>query len=139
MPSTQIFENDVASLKIHRQSLRGKVVDFIFHFNEEQTDMEQVLRLTLDLFRQLIESYGDKILHARLVAKVRFIHLNNVTNEEEERFYHFSSYQSEKVFNTDDFFQRHMAKIISRLDSFNANGSNLLIKNIAHLHVLLTQ
>ena len=56
----------------------------------------------------------------------------------EERFYHFSSYQSEKVYDVNDFFERHMTKIASRFDSFNTNGSNLLIKNIAHIHVLLT-
>lgn len=132
------FRNDCASLDLHRLSLRGKVKDYIFTFNEEQTDMGEVLHLTLGLFRQLIESYADQSLTARLVAKVRFIHMNNVTNEEEERYYHFSSYQSEKVVNVDEFFNRHMAKIVSRLDSFNVNGSNLLIKNIAHLHVLLT-
>ena len=132
------FHNDCASLKFHRLSLKGKVKDYVFHFNEEQTDIQQVLRLTLDLFRQLVERYNDQILTARLVAKVRFIHFNNVTNEEEERFYHFASYQSEKVIDTDEFFERHMSKIASRLDSFNKNGSNLLIKNIVHLHVLLT-
>ena len=132
------FCNDYASLDFYKQSLKGTVQDFIFAFKKEQTDIQQILNITLDLFEQLVESFTDKIISARLVAKVRFIHVNYVSNETEERFYHFSSYQSEKVYDVNDFFERHMTKIASRLDSFNANGSNLLIKNIAHIHVLLT-
>ena len=45
---------------------------------------------------------------------------------------------SEKVYDVNEFFVRHMTKIASRLDSFNVNGSNLLLKNIAHVHVVLT-
>ena len=100
--------------------------------------MEHVLFITSDLFKQLIESFGDKKIVARLVAKVKFLHVNNISNETEDRCYHFASYSSESVYDADDFFQKHMTKIASRLDSFNANGSNLMIKNIVHIHILLT-
>ena len=133
-----LFRNDNAFLKFHKESLRGKTQDYIIHFHKEQMDLQHVLLLTSDLFKQLIESFGNKNLVARLVAKVRFIHVNNMTDEMEERFYHFSSYGNEPVIDADDFFQRHMAKIASRLDSFNVNGSNLMIKNIAYLHIILT-
>lgn len=133
-----LFSNDCASLTLHRTSLKGTVQDFIISFNENQTDIQQVLHLTLDLFQKLVSLFADRLIYARLVAKVRFIHINNITNEMDERFYHFASYSCEKVNDIDEFFQRHMTKIASRLDQFNVNGSNLLMKNIDHIHVLLT-
>ena len=133
-----LFHNEDAFLKFYKESLHGKTQDFIIHFHKDQMDLQHILLITSDLFKQLINSFGDRKIVARLVAKVRFVHINNTTNEMEERFYHFSSYGNESVYNADDFFQRHMTSIASRLDSFNVNGSNLLIKNIAHLHILLT-
>lgn len=132
------FVNDCASIELYKQSMKGTLKDFIISFNEEQTDMEQVLMKTQSLFLDLIDSHDDQLIKARLVAKVRFVHINNVTDEMEERFYHFPSYQAEHVIDMRDFYQRHMMKIAKRLDSFNQNGSNLLIKNIAHIHILLT-
>ena len=132
------FHNDCAFLEFHQLSAKGIFQDFIISFNEEQTSIRQVLKITLDLFQQLVEKFTDKLISARLIAKVNFIHINNVTNEIEERFYHFASYKSEKVYDANEFFTRHMTKIASRLDSFNVNGSNLLLKNIAHIHVVLT-
>ena len=132
------FRNDCASLRFYNQSIRGKVQDFVISFEEYQKDLELVMRLTFDLFDQLIKSFKGKTITARLVAKVNFHHLSKEGNETDERAYHFSSYSSEKIDNVQDFFKRHMEKIASRLDSFNSNGSNLLIKNIEHLHILLT-
>ena len=132
------FHNDDAFLKLHKESYRGKSQDFIVHFNEEQMDIQHVLMITSELFKQLITSFKDKKISARLVAKVRFIHVNNTTDEQSERFYHFPSYSSEVVNDADDFFHRHMTKIASRLDSFHVNGSHLMIKNVAHLHIVLT-
>ena len=133
------FDNDCASLKFHKQSFKGVVVDYIISFKEEQTSIQDTLLITRDLFRQLIESFNDKNVSARLIAKVNFIHVNAETNEMEERPYHFTSYKSERVFDIDDFFTHHMMKIASRLDSFNRNGSSLLIKNIEHLHVCISK
>jgi hypothetical protein len=132
------FHNNCASLDFHKQSLKGKVQDFIISFNEEQTDIQHVLKLTWDLFQQLVNSFPEKDVIARLVAKVNFIHVNNLKDEMEERSYHFPSYRSEKVFDAEKIFKEHMTKIASRLDSFNTNGSNLLLKNIAHIHILIT-
>lgn len=132
------FHNDCAFLDFHRLSAKGIFQDFIISFNEEQTSIQKILDITLDLFQQLVEKFSDKVISARLIAKVNFIHVNNVTNEIEERFYHFPSFKSETVYDANEFFIRHMTKIASRLDSFNINGSNLLLKNIAHIHVVLT-
>ena len=133
-----LFHNDCAYLYFYDKSLRGKVQDFSIDFYEDQTDMEQILQFALDLFQQLMESFVDKVVVGRLVAKVNFIHFNNETDENEVRHLHFSSHSCEKIENNVDFFKRHLTKIASRLDFFNANGSNLLIKNIEHLHILLT-
>ena len=132
------FTNDCASLNFYKRSLKGGVEDYQISFNENHTTIADVLHITRDLFRQLIDKFSHREPKARLVAKVCFIHVNSVTNEMEERYYHFSSYQTERVLDSDEFYERHMMKIASRLDNFNINGSNLLIKNIQHIHILLT-
>lgn len=130
------FRNECSYLNFYKKSLKGVTEDYQISFNEDQHNIERIVPLTLDLFQQLLDSLQDKApVHARLVAKVNFIHLNNVTQEEKERAYHFASYRSEHVDDVENFYRRHMKKIASRLDSFNVNGSNLLIKNIAHIHI----
>ena len=131
------FHNDCASLEFYKKSLKGIICDYMISFKETQTSIEDALPITRDLFHQLIKSFGNKNVTARLIAKVNYIHVNTESDEIEERPYHFASYQSEQVRAIDAFFVRHMEKIASRLDSFNQNGSNLLIKNIAHLHVCI--
>ena len=82
------FENDKACLEFYKEAFKSKVQDFIISFREEQTRIENVVQVTSDLFEQLINSYGDGCrIHARLVAKVRFLHFNTLTEETEERFY----------------------------------------------------
>ena len=130
------FRNDCAYLNFYKQSLKGTIQDYQISFNEEQKEIEKIVPLTLDLFQQFVQSVEDKPpLHARLIAKVNFIHVNPLTKEIEERAYHFASYKCEQVFNVKDFYQRHMLKIAERLDQFNQNGSHLLMKNIAHIHI----
>ena len=130
------FRNDCAYLNFYKQSLKGRIHDYQISFNEEQTQIEKIVPLTLDLFQQFIKSVEDKpFLHARLVAKVNFIHANPMTDKTEERSYHFASYKCEPVFDVEEFYQRHMLKIVERLHKFNQNGSNLLMKNIAHIHI----
>ena len=132
------FSNDCASLNFYKQSSKGICQDYIISFNEEHTSFPEVLYITKDLFEQLIDKFSVYPLKARLVAKVCFIHVNNDTQESEERFYHFSSYQTENVYDPEEFYERHMLKIASRLDAFNQNGSSLLIKNIQHIHICIT-
>lgn len=130
------FHNDCAFLKFHKKSFKGLVRDYQISFNEMQRSVEDVVPLTLDLFRQLIESFKDsQIVKVRLVAKVNFTHVNSLTKETEDRSYHFASLSSERVDDVEDFYHRHMRKIAERLEMFNRNGSNLLIKNIGHIHI----
>ena len=132
------FFNNCASLNFHKRSLKGAVEDYIISFNEEHATIAYVLLITQDLFEQLMNNFSYQQAKVRLIAKVCFIHVNNGTHEAEERFYHFPSYQTEEVIDSKEFYQRHMNKIARRLDAFNLGGSNLLIKNIAHIHIQLT-
>lgn len=93
---------------------------------------------TIILFEKLVDNFPSVKLKARLVAKVNFLHFNNEKVMTEERSYHFPSYSSEEVVDPKEFFIRHMLKIGKYLDNFNERGSNLLLKNIEHVHVLLT-
>ena len=132
-----LFLSDCADLKFYKQSLKGAVQDYIISFIEDQTDLPQIISTTMQLFEQLMNKFKDRRVSARLVAKVNFIHINQQTGEMEERSYHFPSFSCEKVIHVKDFYERHMNKIASRLISFNCHGSNLLLKNIAHIHILL--
>ena len=132
------IQNNYAYVNPYKQSFKGKITDYTITFNENQTDIQQILYITRDLFEQLIQSFPNNDIYARLVAKVSFQHFNNFNNENEERFYHFASYSTEKVVQPNEFFDRHMTKIASRLDAFNENGSNLLLKGIPRIHILLS-
>ena len=132
------FSNDCGFLTFHRESLKGVIQDYVISFHEDECDMQLIIIGSSDLFRQLINSFKNRKVLARLVAKVNFYHLNEKQEVISERSYHFPSFSSEEVIDATDFFERHMLKIASRLDTFNANGSNLLIKNIQHIHMQLS-
>ena len=132
------FANDICDLNFHKQSLKGRVQDYVISFYENQTDFLTILDKTLDLFLKLYENFSNKRVFVRLIAKLNFYHMNDASGVREERSYHFTSYSSEPVDEPYKFFNRHMQKIISRLDLFNANGSNLLIKNIDHIHIQIS-
>ena len=126
--------NNICNLSFHRQSLKGTVQDFIISFTEEQTDLKLIIGKAQDLFTQLIDTFVDKRVKARLVAEVEFIKINH---EDEVASFHFASHQMEWVEDSEDFYERHFGKIISRLDQFNNQGSNLLVNRIKHIHIRL--
>ena len=132
------FSNDCAFLNFHKQSLKGRVQDYVISFHNETADFTSILTKTSELFQRLCEAYVERSISARLVAKVNFYHINTVTGDREERDYHFPSLTSERVIVPDEFFHRHSQKIVSRMDNFVSNGSNLLIKNIEHIHIQLS-
>lgn len=129
------FSNDCGNLRFHRSSLKGKVTDYVITFHKTQMDILMLINDTYALFSALLEKYPRAC--ARLIAKVHFKHLGK-DNEEEDRFYHFSSYRSEEVVDAKEFFTRHMLKISQRLDDFNVQGSNLVIHSISHIHIQLS-
>ena len=132
------FINSHACLSHHKTSIRGKVQDYVISFNENQHDLNEIVNQTSQLVEQLFSSFSGKRVSGRLIAKVNFTHFNSETQQVSNRAYHFPSYATEEVNDVEDFFIRHMMKIASRMDSFNVNGSNLVIKNIEHIHIQLT-
>ena len=134
------ISNDIGELCHYKTSLRGLVEDYIITFNELQCQIDCIVNLTYDLFEKLVSEYRKRhsFLKCRIVAKVNFIHVNEVTNTQTERSYYFASCKSENVDDALQFYQSHMLKIASRLESFHENGSNLIIKNIENIHIHLT-
>ena len=130
------FSNHCGTLSFHRQSLKGTVQDWKIEFNRNQLDIPTIVGDTNKLFLMLVESFSDKIVFARLVAKVDFNHFGK--EEVEERSFHFASYSTEEVCDPSEFYERHMEKIAQRLVAFNHHGSNLVIKTISHIHIQLS-
>lgn len=132
------FSTSFACLQHHKDSLRGKVKDYVISFNEPQQDIEVMTEATFEVVKQLLLTFEDRRICGRLIAKVDYFHFNNEQGDVTERSYHFPSYSSEEITNAYAFFKRHMLKIASRIETFNCNGSNLLIKKIEHIHIQLT-
>ena len=133
------YSNEHADLCFYKSSLKGVVQDYVISFHEEEKVIEPIIGKTLMLVKQLFEKYKEHTIRARLIAKVNYHHLNDKQEVDDTRSYHFPSYQVEIVNDVEDFFTRHLMKIVSRMDSFNANGSNLLIDRIEHIHIALTE
>lgn len=133
-----MFSNDCAYLNFHKQSLKGRVQDYVISFYNNPNNFYSILNETNFLFQKLIEKFSSKRILARLVAQVTFTHINDTTENTEERSYHFPSYSIEEVIDSEAFFVKHIEKVVSRLDTFNSNGSNLLLKRIEHIHIQLS-
>ena len=132
------FQNTCGLLNFHKASARGNVQDYVIHFYRNEVDIENIIDQIFELFQQLLHSFKDKRVRGRLVAEVAYTHMNPVNQEESERSFHFPSYSSQEILDEYDFFVSHMLKIASRMDSFHANGSNLAIKRIKHVHIQLS-
>ena len=120
-----MFSKDCAYLNFHKQSLKGRVQDYVISFYENPKDFFPILNEVNVIFQKLIETFSGKRILARLIPKVNFEHKNGIIGDIEERSYHFPSYSIEEVDNPSDFFIRHMERIVSRLEKFNSSGSNL--------------
>ena len=132
------FSNQFAHLSLHKTSLKEKVRDYALKFNSTQQNIEEIIPETISLIENFLQSFNVKQICGRLIAKVNFIHFNSTTNEQTQRSYYFPSYKAEIIENVEDFYVRHLTKIASRLDSFNVNGSNLIIENIECIYIQLT-
>lgn len=129
--------NDRCKLEFYKESVRGHVRDYIISFNDNETSIEEVIEDSYDLFKKLMETFKNKLVKVRLIAKIEFAAIKD-GKEMEIRHYHFTSYQAEYVEDCEEFFKRHMLKIASRLSEFNKNGSNLVMKRICDCHIALT-
>ena len=128
-----MFSNDHARLSHYRTSLRGRIDDYVIRFNETQTNLDFIIDKTSDIVDMLVTHYRnqDKTISARLVARVKY---ENVNTKQCVTYYH-PSFQAEVIEDPHDFFFTHMLKIGERMDSFNRNGSNLVIISIEEIHV----
>ena len=97
------------------------------------------MEISHDLFSKLISSFVDTEVKVRLIAEVNYSRLNDKMEIVENYNFHFPSYQSEKVVDVHDFYERHMFKIVSRMDDFHRNGSRLMLNKITHIHVALSK
>ena len=129
------IKNDDCKLSFHRHSIKGMVRDYIITFIDQETNIESIISKSSDVFNKLMDSFKDKRVKGRLVAKVEFV---QPFDENVSEIYHFGSYGAEWIYVADDFFQRHMCKIASRLDDFNERGSNWIIKEIRGIYVQLS-
>lgn len=130
------FSNDCGTLHFHKQSLKGAVQDYVINFHKDETDIEAVIDDASALFLELMNTFSDSIVMARLVAKIHFSHFGK--EKVEDRFFHFTSYSMEVVDNPEEFFKRHMIKIAERLNAFNHHGSSLVIEAISDIHIQLS-
>ena len=131
------ISNSFGNLCFHRQSTRGTVQDYVISFEGEECDIKRLVDITYDLFDKLLEHFKDLRVKARLVAQVNYERMNDSHEVVGNEDYHFASYSLEEVFDSKEFYERHMCKIASRMDSFHQNGSRLIIHSIKHIHIQL--
>ena len=129
--------NEFGNLCLHRQSRRGFIQDYIVTFDKEESAIENVLGKSYDLFENLMKHFKDVWVKVRLIDQVIYVRMNDQHEVIGQEGYHFASYQAE-VYNPKDFYERHMSKIISRMDSFQRNDSRLMINTIKYIHIALT-
>ena len=125
-------DDDDVTLTLYKQGLRGTCYDYVIRFREQQHDIQEIIRISSDIVKQLIDDYHQKemSIKGRLVARVCYLRLN-----EEEVMYYHPSYRSEVIKDAEKFYTAHMLKIAQRMDDFNKNSSKLIIKNITEIHL----
>lgn len=131
-----MFSNNEATLTLYKDVMRGVCQDYVIRFHNEQHSIESIISISSDIVKLLLDEFrqGDKTMKGRLVARVRYI---QVDTENEVAYYH-PSYRSEVIEDMEQFYMTHMLKIAQRMDDFNKNGSNLIIKSIDEIHLHLS-
>ena len=138
MNDMSFASNEFGNVCFYKSSFYNRVLDYQIDFKSAEVDFSSLVDKTFDLFMKVLERCkGNRVL-GRLVAKVNFIH-TNTDGREEERTYHFPSYKTQEIQDPLLFFKSHMLKIANRLETFNKEGSNLVLKNIEHIHILITK
>lgn len=130
-----MFSNDFATLTHYKDSMKKKVSDFVIRFHSEESDLQRIIQHSFQVVKDLVNDYHNrgKTIMGRLVAFVKYYH---VEKEEIVTNYH-PSYKTEVIDEADNFYFSHMLKICERMEDFNQQGSNLIVKNIeeVHLHI----
>lgn len=137
-----LVSNDFGEICLYHACLNGVVKDYILKFSRSVTDLTIVVNDIYELIQKLFETYNGASIKARMVAKVSYLHVNEGSNQQELRYYHFPSYTADSLDddeNLNDWVTRHLLRIIGRLDSFHVNGSNLLLNRIEHIHICVSK
>lgn len=132
-----MYSNEEATLTLYKDVLQGQHQDYVIRFNHEQQSIEEVIQISSDIVKLLIDEFHqkDKTIKGRLVARMCYIRINKENDTADEITHYIPSYRSEIIDNAQDFFITHMMKIGQRMENFNANASNLIIHNISEIHL----
>ena len=133
-----LASNEFGNVCFYKSSFQNRILDYQIDFRNEEVDFSLLVDKTFDLFTKVMEQYKGSRILGRLVAKVNFLHMN-ADGKEEERTYHFPSYKTHEIEDPLLFFKNNMMKIANRLETFNKEGSHLLLKSIEHIHILITK
>lgn len=127
-------------LELNRHSAKGTVVDYQIVLPPNETNIDDVIRKTEDLFTAICMFYFANRWKARLIALCEYERLNNEGEVIGRETYHHASYYSEwcSLMLAEEFYRRHMTRIGSRIESFLRNGSSLRFTAFKHIHVAVT-
>ena len=68
------YSNDCGTLSFHKESLKGVIQDYVISFHKEEAYIELVINDTYELFNKLMKKFEDKVVMARLVAKIHCVY-----------------------------------------------------------------
>ena len=94
--------------------------------NQFMTNMYEVIR---DTITHLTESAQVK---ARFVAQVRYIRADG---SDDSFLAHFTSFASEYIFDFDTWFNSHLNRLLSHLETFAKKGSNWIIDKVVNVEI----
>ena len=82
---------DSGLLCFHKRSLRGTCCDYKLSFYGKHSDPVDVIDSVTVLLQYLFERLRGKTIRGRLIAAVKFIHVNEIQDKLSERIYYFPS------------------------------------------------
>ena len=128
-----MYHNEHFTLSLHKECFGGAAQDFVMRFKRQETSIEEIISISSDIVKQVIEIYQRKrkVVSGRLVARVVY----SSVHKKEPIIYYHPSFQMERIHDAEDFYMRHMLKIVNRMDTFNHEGSNLVIEKIDEIHL----
>ena len=128
-----MYNNEDITLSLHKECFGGAAQDFVMRFKKRETSIKDIVSISSYVVKQVIEMYQRKrkVVFGRLVARVVY---TTIHSKEPVVYYH-PSYRMERIHDAEDFYRRHMLKIVNRMDTFNHEGSNLVIEKIDEIHL----
>ena len=105
----------------------------MIRFHSEQDNLDVIVKHTFQVVKELVDYYHyekGETTSGRLVALVKYFHIDK---EEIVSYYH-PSYQAEVIEEADNFYFHYMLKICERMENFNHQGSNFIMKNVQEIH-----